>query len=195
MTSTAVADAAGRAVESAGGAGAALRDLACLASTLEPGAAAVAVTSDWGTLPLPGRPAGRLLGERPAVIEQALALLAARRSRMRFLYDDPLDGWLAVTIMRAPGCSVEGSDCAIVVERRTALPYGLTPRELDVLTLLSRGSTNGEIAAELVTSRRTVSTHVEHILEKLGLGSRAGVAALAVEEGLVRLLPQGRCTR
>jgi branched-chain amino acid transport system substrate-binding protein len=67
------------------------------------------------------------------------------------------------------------------------LPYRLTARELDVLTLLAIGLSNVVIGACLVASPRTVATHVEHILAKLGQPSRTGAAAMAVEHGLLRL--------
>ncbi len=60
----------------------------------------------------------------------------------------------------------------------------LTGRELDVARLVARGMTNGEIAQQLYISRKTVSTHVSHILAKLGMASRTEVAAWAVREGL-----------
>jgi branched-chain amino acid transport system substrate-binding protein len=66
-------------------------------------------------------------------------------------------------------------------------PYELTGREIDVLTLLAGGLTNTEIGDVLVTSPRTISAHVAHILEKLGQSSRSGAAAVAVDEGLLRL--------
>jgi DNA-binding CsgD family transcriptional regulator/tetratricopeptide (TPR) repeat protein len=56
---------------------------------------------------------------------------------------------------------------------------GLTPREAEVLTLLARGYTNREIAAELVVSVRTASVHVSHILRKLGAPNRLEAAAIA----------------
>ncbi|VXB47973.1 Regulatory LuxR family protein [Arthrobacter sp. 9V] len=73
---------------------------------------------------------------------------------------------------------------ALVAEREVLPPYGLTPRELQIATLLADGVSNPEIADELVVSRRTVSTHVEHILAKLGVSSRAEAAALVTREGL-----------
>jgi DNA-binding CsgD family transcriptional regulator len=53
----------------------------------------------------------------------------------------------------------------------------LTPREREVAALVAQGLTNGEIAARLVIARRTATTHVVHILDKLGFRSRAQVAA------------------
>lgn len=48
------------------------------------------------------------------------------------------------------------------------------------------------LADVLVVSRRTVSTHVEHILAKLGVASRAEAAALAIREGLRLIQPDSR---
>ena len=50
----------------------------------------------------------------------------------------------------------------------------------DGLALIEEGLTNREIAARLMRSRRTVATHVEHILAKLGVGSRAAIASESV---------------
>jgi DNA-binding CsgD family transcriptional regulator len=62
----------------------------------------------------------------------------------------------------------------------TAAPLdGLTPRELDVLSLLSEGRTNKEVAAALFISEKTASVHVSHILGKLGVRSRVQAAAVA----------------
>lgn len=61
----------------------------------------------------------------------------------------------------------------------------LSPRELDVLTLLSRGRTNREIARSLTISVSTVKIHVEHILAKLRVRDRTGAAVRAAEIGLL----------
>jgi len=53
----------------------------------------------------------------------------------------------------------------------------LTPRELQVARLIAAGRSNKQIAAALVISQRTAENHVEHILAKLGVTSRAQVAA------------------
>ncbi|MBO3680481.1 ABC transporter substrate-binding protein [Streptomyces sp. NEAU-YJ-81] len=72
------------------------------------------------------------------------------------------------------------------VEHAT-VPYGITDRELDVVTLLIGGLSNTQIADRLGTSPRTVSTHVERILAKLDVRTRAAAAALALEESLLVL--------
>ena len=61
----------------------------------------------------------------------------------------------------------------------------LTAREQDVLELIARGFSNGEIAEELVVSMETVRTHVKHIYAKCGLSGRAHAVIVAYESGLV----------
>jgi DNA-binding NarL/FixJ family response regulator len=56
---------------------------------------------------------------------------------------------------------------------------GLTTRESEVLSLVGRGLTNAEIAAELFISTKTASVHVSNISRKLGLKSRIQAAAHA----------------
>jgi len=63
-------------------------------------------------------------------------------------------------------------------------PFGLTPRERDVLRLLVEGRSDREIAAALFIGPRTVQTHVAHLFAKLGAKNRAEAAALAVRRGL-----------
>lgn len=62
----------------------------------------------------------------------------------------------------------------------------LSPRELDVLRLLARGSSNSEIARTLVVSDATAKTHVSNVLGKLQLRDRVHAAIFAYESGLMR---------
>jgi HD-GYP domain-containing protein (c-di-GMP phosphodiesterase class II) len=63
-------------------------------------------------------------------------------------------------------------------------PAGLTDREVEVLRLIARGSSNKEVAAELVIAPKTVGHHVEHIYAKIGVSTRAGAALFLMEHGL-----------
>jgi DNA-binding NarL/FixJ family response regulator len=61
----------------------------------------------------------------------------------------------------------------------------LTERELDVLRLMARGTTNGEIAASLYVAEATVKTHVGSIFGKLGVRDRAAAIVFAYDHGVV----------
>jgi DNA-binding NarL/FixJ family response regulator len=61
----------------------------------------------------------------------------------------------------------------------------LTPRELEVLRLVSEGLTDGEIATRLVLSKHTVHRHVQKIYARLGCSSRAAAVAKANQLGLL----------
>lgn len=64
-------------------------------------------------------------------------------------------------------------------------PNPLTPRELEVLTLVARGLSNREVAEKLGISERTARTHVSNILSKLHLANRLQATLYALDEGLV----------
>lgn len=60
----------------------------------------------------------------------------------------------------------------------------LSPRESEVAALIARGLSNREIARALLIGHRTVATHVQSILNKLGVDRRSQIAAWAVAHGL-----------
>ena len=65
-------------------------------------------------------------------------------------------------------------------------PDQLTLREREVAALIGQGKSNGEIAADLVVSKRTVESHVAKVLSKQGFTTRAQIVRWAIETGLVK---------
>ncbi len=63
----------------------------------------------------------------------------------------------------------------------------LTAREIDVLMLVARGSTNQEVAEALHISKATVKSHLIQICNKLGVSDRTAAVTIAIERGIIRL--------
>jgi ATP/maltotriose-dependent transcriptional regulator MalT len=78
------------------------------------------------------------------------------------------------------GAEQERPSAATAVED----PFGLTPRERQVLALVAEGATNREVGAQLFMAEKTASVHVSRILAKLGVRSRTEAAAVAHRLGL-----------
>jgi DNA-binding CsgD family transcriptional regulator len=157
------------------------RTVRLLASMLEPGSSAVTLR-DGQTQPLDGFSPGPVLADgHPALLAARQFARSGRAQNFLALGADER-AWFRVRLYR---CELD--DAWVVAASPTTRPYELTYREVQVLTLLAAGRSNPEIAGTLVVSPRTISSHVEHILEKLGVPTRAGAAALAASEGL--LLP------
>jgi DNA-binding response OmpR family regulator len=72
---------------------------------------------------------------------------------------------------------------------------GLTRRELEILRLLACGMDHIDIARDLVITAKTVEKHIEHILLKLGVHSRAQAIALALQEADAAAPPHAEITR
>jgi len=99
----------------------------------------------------------------------------------------PFDG--DELIARVRRLLVRNSGTGRLVERRqrsavSTSTASLTAREREVLVLLARGRNQVQIAADLFISSKTVATHIQRILGKLGLHSRAEAVALAHRERL-----------
>jgi HD-GYP domain-containing protein (c-di-GMP phosphodiesterase class II) len=110
---------------------------------------------------------------RPAhPVEDARRLIRAEVAAGR------LDGSAAEAVLAAAG----GGDGR---RARVDRPAGLSEREVEVLRLVARGSTNREVARRLSISVKTVNRHVENIYGKVGVTSRAAAALFAVEHELL----------
>jgi DNA-binding CsgD family transcriptional regulator len=165
--------------------------------TTVPESAAIVVLGPDGRTVARNRTAGRLLGRgdsRPcwevmgslagteglpcapgcAVALRKEGLESGRHTRFRW-HREPCDLWcvpvgeMAVCILRPP--------------RPPGARERLTPRELDVLTLVAEGETTAGIAARLDVSTATVRTHVENVRGKLGVATRAAMVAQAYRLG------------
>ncbi|GMA40763.1 helix-turn-helix transcriptional regulator [Mobilicoccus caccae] len=114
--------------------------------------------------------------ERDAAIETARALGAA-----------PLAAELGSAVAGVAGGSTAGSPVPSPSHPETPrrVVVQLTPREHEVLTLVARGRSNGEVGRELFISTKTVSVHVSNILAKLGASGRGEAVALARDLGLL----------
>jgi len=79
----------------------------------------------------------------------------------------------------------QGVEARVATELTRETEAKLSPREDEVLRLVSQGATNKEIADSLFISENTVKTHLRNIMEKLHLANRSQAAAYAVKRGLV----------
>ena len=94
------------------------------------------------------------------------------------------DSLLSPSVTRTVIQRVAGQPAPVAAEE--ARLDELTARERDVLELIARGLSNGEIAATLVIEESTVKTHVRHILRKLRLRDRVQAVIFCYESGLIR---------
>jgi DNA-binding NarL/FixJ family response regulator len=108
------------------------------------------------------------------------------------LKDAPRDELFRAVRAAARGESVLSPSVAakLIGQVRAPAREPLSQRELEVLGLIARGSTNREAAAHLFISEATVKTHLLHIYGKLGVRDRASAVAAAYERGL--LIPGSR---
>ena len=113
---------------------------------------------------------------QPRPHRPAVGTAAAERVLRDEVAAGRIDGDAANAVLAAAGHRVR---------RRAGLPGGLTRREVDVVVQLARGRSNPEIAERLGVSRRTVTSHLEHVYTKLGVSGRTEAALFAMRHGLV----------
>jgi len=100
-------------------------------------------------------------------------------------FPKPIAGDRFVARMRRLAQSAERRPAQPVERRELADHALLTPREREVLTLLSQGLPRVEIADRLCITGKTAATHIERILAKLGAHSQAQAIAFALRDGIV----------
>jgi DNA-binding CsgD family transcriptional regulator len=149
-----------------------------LVSSLTGDCLAVALGGDGEVIALRGGLEPGMLEPRGDLLPSVTRWLGNRVSTA-FLWPTPDDGWYACRAFRCRDYVV------VLAPRALTHDHGLTQRELEILTLLVDGSSNEEIAARLWISPRTVRAHVEHVLAKLDVPTRAAAASRAMEDGLL----------
>jgi branched-chain amino acid transport system substrate-binding protein len=126
------------------------------------------------------------------LVSLARAFLRTDHESARFVWFSDGD-WISASLERR--VTRPGAAHALLAYSDLTLPSGVSTREVDILTLVALGLTNGEIATRLGTSSRTVGTQIERLLAKLNQAGRGGLAALAVDWGILRLPIPGGSTR
>lgn len=121
----------------------------------------------------------QLAAARESLGAERLAAAEARGQTMS------LDEAVASILAMDQPASVAPTSQATAMAERQRPPDTLTAREREVVELIAGELSNQEIAARLIISERTVESHVRHALSKLGLRSRAGLAAWATERRLL----------
>lgn len=103
------------------------------------------------------------------------------------LKDAPPDELLAAVRAAAAGQSaLAPAITSRLLQRVRAPAISLSGRELEVLTLVAAGRSNAEVAAELFLGETTIKTHLVHVFDKLGVGSRTAAVNAARQAGLLR---------
>ena len=145
--------------------------------------AAVILTRSHTVLALPGLPDHAALLPGSPVLDAARDMLDGPQTS--FLLPAPAEpgGYLRVTGLDVPDDAPHHLSAIVVLSPCGDLG-GLTRRELEVLGLLVAGWHNAPAAQRLAVTRRTIATHIEHILTKLDANTRALAAVRAQRRGL-----------
>ena len=117
-----------------------------------------------------------------ATPEQTISAIKAVSEGVGWI--DPAIAKIVFNNLHRPSSNAHISN-EIIMGKRDKNSYGLTERELDVLSLMVDGLTNPQIADKLVITRATAKAHVHSILQKLCASSRTQATVMAMKEGLV----------
>ncbi|MCW3007779.1 MAG: transcriptional regulator, LuxR family [Solirubrobacterales bacterium] len=150
-----------------------------LASTLSDESVAIGLLGDGIVVPLRGVPDPDMLDPEGTLDQAVVRLLGDGLQTTGFLWPKSTGGWYACRAFRCR------DQILVLCAREVGRPHGLTQRELEVLTALVDGCSNAEIASKLWITSRTVKAHVEHILEKLDVPTRAAAVGRAIQQGLL----------
>jgi DNA-binding NarL/FixJ family response regulator len=101
--------------------------------------------------------------------------------------ESPLNQELATRLLRQLAEEKQHNQYRAQSKRHEPLDDALTPRETEVLGLLTTGQTNQQIAQTLTISKGTAKVHVERIIRKLGVSDRTQAAVRAIELGFTSL--------
>jgi DNA-binding NarL/FixJ family response regulator len=125
---------------------------------------------------------GYLLKDLPAQ-DLAKAVISAHNGIFQF--DPAVAGKMVAALTRADRQDRSAAPAVSAPGGESALQTDLTEREVEVLRLIARGTTNREIAKMLVISEGTVKNHISNILSRLGLRDRTQAAIYARDHGLL----------
>lgn len=124
-------------------------------------------------------------GQLAGLIDTLSLLTAQARAYGRALPSDNFVARAAVAAMEklAQQAWNEAQDLAVSLEPSQPADHPFSPRELEVLTLVSEGLTNKEIAYRLGLSQRTIQFHLNSIFNKTSTSSRTEATAFALKQG------------
>ncbi len=150
-----------------------------------PGEHAAIVADTGRVVPIPGRDPGRHLRSHSPLAQIVAQSRPEPHKIIRFWWRDDTGAWHRLVVNAGPqGC--------LATMNELPLPYDLSAREVEVITLVATGLSNAQIARRLFITDSTVAKHVERAMRKTDSATRAVVAARATYEGLaMRPLPGG----
>ncbi|GAB1820703.1 response regulator [Herbidospora sp. RD11066] len=136
---------------------------------------------------LAGRPAARVIVLTTYETDQDIVRAVEAGAAGYLLKDTSRADLLGAIKAAARGETVLSPSVAtrLVTRMRAPVIDSLSPRETEVLSLVARGLTNGEIGRELFISETTVKTHLLRVFGKLGVSDRTAAVTTALDRGLL----------